>query len=261
MKQRFTRLRRWQLVLLASVVLCFTYAGCEYVRLPDPAELKTRTPKESALMRYRVEEAREAKQKKFTIRHQYVPLNRVSRVMQRAVISSEDARFWMHEGIDWTETAKATVESIEARRYTRGASTITQQLAKNLYLSEDRSLMRKLKEWVIAKRLENTLPKKRILELYLNFAEWGNGIFGIEAASRAYFGKSASQLDAGEAAVLTAMLPAPRKRNIKRPTKRFISRARAVSALLMQAGATDSSVRDRVDDIFGIESDEDDEDE
>jgi monofunctional biosynthetic peptidoglycan transglycosylase len=263
LKRRFQQRPLWQRVLLVLLALGFLYVGVEYILLPNPAKLATETPAQSALMRVRVEQAKDSKTK-FNLRHQYVPLSRISRYMQRAVVLSEDARFWSHEGIDWKETAKATQESIEARKLTRGASTITQQLAKNLYLSEDRSLVRKLKEWILAKRLEQSLEKKRILELYLNFVELGNGIFGVEAASRAYFGKSAAALDAGEAAVLTAMLPAPRKRNVKRPSKRFITRARAVAGLLMDMGVTDASARQRVDAIFGIDTsgnDDDDDDE
>jgi monofunctional biosynthetic peptidoglycan transglycosylase len=128
------------------------------------------------------------------------------------VINSEDARFFEHEGIDVEQTKIALTTAVEDGRFHRGASTITQQLAKNLWLGEERTLWRKLREAVLAHRLEK-LGKRRILELYLNVAEWGDGIYGADAAARVWFGKPASDLLPEEAAILAAMLPAPRKRN------------------------------------------------
>jgi monofunctional biosynthetic peptidoglycan transglycosylase len=186
-------------------------------------------------MRRRVEEAAlEGRQLK--LRYQPVPLAQVSNLLQKAVILSEDQKFWMHDGIDWGETRVAVAQAFEAGQLGRGGSTITQQLAKNLFLSEDKSFVRKGKEWVLASRLEDALTKKRILELYLNVAEWGDGIFGAEAAARTWFGKSAANLDAAEAAVLTAMLPAPRKRDPTHASKNLRRRAYKVAELMASVG-------------------------
>lgn len=233
-----SRLRRAKFVVLACVLAASGYVTWRLWRLPDPTELVKKTPAQSALMERRVAEALE-EGKKPRLRHKFVPLARISPALQRAVVLGEDARFWMHDGIDWGETRKAVAEAWEAGELGRGASTITQQLAKNLYLSNNRSVVRKLEEWMLADRLEERLSKKRILELYLNFAEWGEGVFGIEMAAQVHFGKSAAELDAAEAAVLTAMLPAPRKRDPKTPSKNLVRRAHKIADLLVQTGQAD----------------------
>jgi monofunctional biosynthetic peptidoglycan transglycosylase len=128
-----------------------------------------------------------------------------------AVLSSEDARFYQHEGVDWTEVENALEQSVRVARLGRGASTLTQQLAKNLYLSTDRSLLRKGKELLLARRLEEHLSKQRILTLYLNVVEWGEGVYGIEAAAREHFGTSARALTVAQGVMLAGMLPAPRR--------------------------------------------------
>jgi len=146
------------------------------------------------------------------------------------VVNSEDARFFDHDGIDVVETEAALEKAAARRKLGRGASTISQQLAKNLWLGEDRSLWRKVREAVLARKLE-TLGKDRILELYLNVAEWGEGVYGAEAASRYWFHKPASSLLPEEAALLTAMLPAPRARSPKHPSEHLRRRALAVLKL------------------------------
>lgn len=164
------------------------------------------------------------------------PLSNISPRLQRMVIIGEDSRFWTHHGVDPIELAdalgmtqqrglgKSLHAAWERRERIRGASTITQQLAKNLYLSSARSVLRKLKEAVTAIRLELALPKKRILELYLGVAEWGPGIWGADAASRAYFGVAPSQLGESEAAALAATLPHPRSSNPKFQPARTVER-------------------------------------
>lgn len=137
------------------------------------------------------------------------PLSKISSHLQRAVIVAEDATFFQHEGFDWEGIRYAAVKDLEAGAFKKGGSTITQQLAKNLYLSTDKTLMRKMQEALIARQLEQHLTKKRILELYLNVAEWGRGVYGAEAAARHHFNKPASDLTAEEAALLAAILPAP----------------------------------------------------
>ncbi|WP_241758970.1 monofunctional biosynthetic peptidoglycan transglycosylase [Pyxidicoccus parkwayensis] len=199
-------------VLLVLAVLFAVFAVYEYVTLPDAAPLEKENPKTTALIEKRAEEAREAG-KKARRRQQWVPLNAISKSAVAAVLISEDAAFYVHEGVDTVEMRKALEEAWEKGHLGRGASTITQQLAKNLWLSTDRSLLRKAKELVLTRRLEDALTKKRILTLYLNVVEWGQGVYGIEAGAREHFGVSASQLTVAQGAIMAAMLPAPRKRS------------------------------------------------
>ena len=161
-------------------------------------------------MAQRLAELRE-KDPKATIRFQWVPYERISTHLKRAVIAAEDAKFLEHEGFDWEGIAKAREKNERKGRVVAGGSTITQQLAKNLFLSPSKSYVRKAQEAIIALMLEALLPKRRILELYLNVIEWGNGVFGAEAAAKRYFGIPASQLSAEQAARLAAMIPSPRR--------------------------------------------------
>ncbi len=145
------------------------------------------------------------------ITQQWVPYEKISLSIKRAVIASEDANFTFHDGVDWNALEKAAKENAIQGKIKRGGSTITMQLSKNLFLSAEQSYIRKAQEIIITGMLEIVLSKKRILEIYLNAAEWGVGIFGIEAAARHYFGISAAQLSPQQAAWLAAILPAPRK--------------------------------------------------
>ncbi|MGQ9634646.1 MAG: monofunctional biosynthetic peptidoglycan transglycosylase [Bryobacteraceae bacterium] len=141
--------------------------------------------------------------------YHFMPLSRISPQLQHAVIASEDGRFYQHHGIDWLELRKVLNKSVEKGRLGRGASTITQQLLKNLFLSTSQSLARKGAEFVLAPVAELILPKRRILELYLNVIEWGPGIYGAEAAARHYYGVPAARLSRDQAARLAAILPNP----------------------------------------------------
>ncbi len=209
--------------------------------------LRAATPRESALMLQR-RQANPA----LHLQHRFVPLDAISNHLQRAVVLAEDQKFWMHDGIDWGETRAAVQSAFQSGRLGRGASTLTQQLAKNLFLSEERSVRRKVAEWRLASRLDDRLAKKRLLELYLNFAEWGEGIFGAEAAARAHFGKSASQLDPAEAAILTAMLPSPLTRNPRQPNDNLRRRARHVAHLMADVGISSRRHLDsRLDKLLG----------
>jgi monofunctional biosynthetic peptidoglycan transglycosylase len=145
------------------------------------------------------------------LRHHWVPYARISSELKRAVIAAEDAKFLDHEGFDWEAIQKAIEKNERRGRVVAGGSTISQQLAKNLFLSGERSWLRKGQEAVLTAMLEHAMDKRRILELYLNFAEWGEGVFGAEAAARHHFGVSAAQLDATQAAWLAAILPSPRR--------------------------------------------------
>src|SRR5256885_16538132 len=147
----------------------------------------------------------------------WVPLARISPWLQKSVVNSEDARFFDHDGIDVVETEAALEKAAERHKLGRGASTISQQLAKNLWLGEQRSLWRKVREAALARKLE-TLGKERILELYLNVAEWGDGVYGAEAASRDWFHKPAASVLPEEAARLAPLRSGPRRRNPKDPS-------------------------------------------
>jgi len=167
-------------------------------------------PAATAFMERRLEQMR-AKNPKAALRHQWVPYARMSQELKRAVIAAEDAKFIDHEGFDWEAIHKAMEKNERKGKVVAGASTISQQLAKNLLLSGERSWLRKAQEAVITAMLEQAMSKRRILELYLNFAEWGEGVFGAEAAARHHFGVPAQALDAEQAAWLAAILPSPRR--------------------------------------------------
>jgi monofunctional biosynthetic peptidoglycan transglycosylase len=167
-------------------------------------------PEQSAFMAARIAQLR-AKDPKAKLAHQWVPYERVSSQLKRAVVAAEDAKFMDHEGFDWEAISKAIEKNERRRRVVSGASTISQQLAKNLFLSGERSWIRKGQEAVITWMLESALSKRRILELYLNYAEWGEGVFGAEAAARHHFGANAAALSAPQAAFLAAILPSPRR--------------------------------------------------
>ena len=145
------------------------------------------------------------------IRQQWVGYQNISRFAKQAVIAAEDSGFVSHDGVDWEAIEKAAQENLKRGKIRRGGSTITMQLAKNLFLSSDRSYLRKGQELVIAAMLEMVMDKRRILELYLNTAEWGLAVFGIEAAARYYFDVPASQLDPMQSAWLASVLPAPKR--------------------------------------------------
>ncbi len=145
-------------------------------------------------------------------RYQFVPLGRISPELQHAVIAAEDGRFFQHHGIDWKEVQKVIDQDLDEGRLGRGGSTITQQLVKNLFLSTNRSVLRKAVEFTLAPAAEWVLPKRRILELYLNVIEWGPGIYGAEAASQTWYKVSAQRLNREQASRLAALLPSPLRR-------------------------------------------------
>jgi monofunctional biosynthetic peptidoglycan transglycosylase len=165
-----------------------------------------------------------------------VPLDRISPRLARAVVASEDASFFGHAGFDWDEIRNAAGQNWKAGRTVRGASTITQQLAKNLWLGTERSYVRKIREALLSVKLERTLSKRRILTLYLDVAEWGDGVFGAEAAAHRWFGIGARDLSAAQAATLAAMLPAPRRAAIAPAPRWLARRARRILSLLERNG-------------------------
>ncbi|HVL74802.1 MAG TPA: monofunctional biosynthetic peptidoglycan transglycosylase [Noviherbaspirillum sp.] len=166
-------------------------------------------PQSTSFMKRQLAMLRE-KDPKATLKHQWVPYDSISIHLKRAIIAAEDANFSSHDGIDWTALQKAFEKNQRKGRVVAGGSTITQQLAKNLFLSGERSYVRKAQEVVITYMLEYTMSKERIFEIYLNVAEWGVGVFGAEAAARHYYGVSAARLSRYQAARLAVMLPQPR---------------------------------------------------
>ena len=164
---------------------------------------------ETSFMSYRLDDLR-SRNPKTQLRYQWVPYDRIAVSLKRAMVAAEDAKFVDHEGFDWDGIQLALEKNQKKGRVVAGGSTITQQLAKNLFLTPARSYWRKAEEAAITVMLEAMLPKRRILEIYLNVIEWGNGMFGAEAAARHYFGVSAAQLSAEQSARLAAMAPNPR---------------------------------------------------
>ena len=197
-------------------------------------------------MEQRRAEAR-AQGRALRIHQSWVGLERISPALVNAVLVSEDARFYAHGAFDWTEVEAAADDSLRSGRALRGASTLTQQLAKNLWLGTERSAWRKAKEAVLAVKLERSVPKRRILSLYLNVAEWGDGVFGAEAAARTRFGVAAADLTSAQAALLAAMLPAPRRADLAHPSRWLARRARRVLDRLLEAGQIDAVEHARAD--------------
>ncbi len=192
-----------KLIKLGALLLLIFFLFSHFVGnyLPDIRSLRTQNPKHTA---YMGDESRRVTQ-------HWVPLNRISRNLRQAVLVSEDGAFYQHHGIDIHEFIESIKKNVEKRSFNRGFSTISMQLARNLYLKPNKSIARKLKELMIAFAIEKELSKDRIFELYLNVIEWGRGIYGAEAAARHYFGKSASQLTAWEAGFLAAIIPSPQR--------------------------------------------------
>ena len=231
----YGRMRRLFLGVLLVVLL---YAGWTAAGLPSRAEVRAlaRTnPTVTSLMRQREAEARRAG-RPFRRVQSWVPISSVSRHLIHAVIASEDQRFFGHEGVDW-DAIKKSVDADRAQgRFVRGGSTITQQLAKNLFFTTEKSITRKVRELVAARWLEGDLSKKRILELYLNVIEWGDGVYGAEAAAQHYYGKPASALGPEEAAGLAGMIPNPRRINPLVDARRFARAERRALWLMASAG-------------------------
>src|SRR6185436_20800929 len=174
-------------------------------------------PSSSAFMSQRLEVMQE-KNPEAKLRHKWVDYDKISLNLKRALVAAEDANFMEHEGFEWDAIQRAYEKNLKKGKIVAGGSTISQQLAKNLFLSSKRSSWRKLEEAIITVMLETVLSKQRIFEIYLNIIEWGNGVFGAEAASRYYFDKSAANLDAWEAARLASMVPNPRYYDRNRST-------------------------------------------
>ena len=209
-----------------------------FVILPNVSDLKMKNPSRTTLMKYREEEWK-AKKEHHRILQIWVPLSRISPYLIKAVLIAEDDKFWKHEGFDYDSIEKAIEKNIQAGKFRFGGSTISQQLAKNLYLSPVKSISRKIAEAILTWKLERNLSKKRILELYLNLVEWGEGIFGAEAASRHYFGKDSIDLAPLEAARLAAILPNPRKFDPIGNQGYIVKRSQLIYGIMIRRGIID----------------------
>jgi len=191
-------------------------------------------PDTSSFMEDRLEVMQE-KNPQAKLRHKWVPYKRISGNLKRAVVVAEDSKFVMHQGFDWDGIQKAYEKNLRKGRVVAGGSTISQQLAKNLFLSTKRTPWRKLQEAVITLMLEKMMSKRRILEIYLNVIEWGNGVFGAEAAARHYYGTSAANLSSWQAARLAAMIPNPRYYDSHRNARGLARRTATIAARMRLA--------------------------
>ncbi len=203
---RLRRPLRWILL-----VLLLAFVVIELIMLPAPwtvAKLRTRNPQLTALMKERVEQAKE-KHRHYAIHRVYVPLSQISKSLVHAVVVGEDGTFYRNDGVDWYEVEQSVEADVKAMKFVRGFSTISMQLAKNLWFSTRKNILTKIDEMICAYMLNRYLPKYRIMELYLNYIEFGRGIFGAQAASEYYFHEPASALTREQAAKLEAIIPAP----------------------------------------------------
>lgn len=222
-------------ILLALLVLVVLYVGWQWITFPDVAQLRSAPPETTAFMELRKKQLR-AEGKSDDLEWRWVPYAKISPNLRRAVLVAEDNAFYEHEGVDVEGMREALKRNLKRRRITHGGSTITQQLAKNLYLSPSRNPLRKVREYFIARSLEKHLSKKRILEIYLNVVEMGERVYGAEAAARHYFGKSAASLSPREAALLAGCLPNPRVMNPGDPNKRLRARQNMILGRMRRWG-------------------------
>jgi monofunctional biosynthetic peptidoglycan transglycosylase len=225
---------RLRLLFLAALALLGLWIAWEAVTWPDVAALKDEAPETTAFIeQYRgwglFGEKREVEWK-------WVPYSRISRNLKQAVLVSEDIRFFSHDGFDDKEIQAALQEAWEEKEIPRGASTLTQQLAKNLWLSPSRNPLRKVKEALLTKQLEKHLSKRRILEIYLNVVEFGPGIYGAEAAARHYYGKSVRSLTERQAAELAASLPRPKSWHPGSESRAYQRKVRSIQRRMNKAG-------------------------
>ncbi len=228
--------RRWVLLMLVGLPLIYL----AYVAWGLPSRVAVRAlarqvPIPTGVMRQRETQAHEQKRKPRRVQI-WVPLTRVSRHLIHAVVTAEDPKFFGHEGVDWEAMRESLETDLEKRSFVRGGSTITQQVAKNVFYTTRKSIARKLREFVVARWMEADLSKRRILEIYLNVIEWGDGVYGCEAAARRYYGKSAAELNESEAAGLAAMIPSPRRINPRVNPARHARAQKRILWLMARAG-------------------------
>jgi monofunctional glycosyltransferase len=237
----------WRQILRGvGIVAASVFALCAYLylTLPDVRPLKTENPTTTAFIELWAREARAKGQQPRRVQR-WVSYRNISSDLKRAVLVAEDAAFWEHDGVDYEQLQESLETDWAKGQFTRGGSTITQQLAKNLYLSPSKNPLRKLRELIIARRLEAELKKSRILELYLNVIEWGDGIYGAEGAARSYFQTSAGALGATESALLAAAIINPRLLNPGRPSARLLRRQQLILRRMGVVTPPEESVAER----------------
>jgi monofunctional biosynthetic peptidoglycan transglycosylase len=222
-------------IILGVVAFLLLWLAWEWLTFPDVEKLVTEPPKTTAFMELRREQLRD-EGKSDVLEYRWVPYSRISPSLRRAVLVAEDNGFYEHEGVDVKGIREAFERDWKKRKLTHGGSTITQQLAKNLYLSPSRNPIRKLREYFIARSLEEHLSKKRILEIYLNVVEFGERTYGAEAAARRFFKTSAASLSAPQAALLAGCLPNPRVMTPANPNKRLRARQRMILSRMKRWG-------------------------
>jgi monofunctional biosynthetic peptidoglycan transglycosylase len=223
----------WGFYFFSYVLLFLLFFLYLYFTLPDVTEWTKKNPAQTTLMKYREKDQDYLAHRARRI-YQWTPYRDIPELMRQTVIVAEDASFWIHHGIDWFEVRESLKKNLEEGEFARGGSTITQQLAKNLYLKPDKEISRKFKEWLIAWKLEDQMKKTRILELYLNVVEWGYNVFGIGAASKVYFGKAPADLTLDEMVRLAAVLPNPLEMNPTRVNYAVFWRSRIILKRLEQ---------------------------
>lgn len=227
-------LRRWWVLILVVITALVLWAAYQWLMLPAVAELADRDPTTTAFIeRYR--ELRRQVGEKDTIAQTWLEYDRISPHLKRAVLVAEDIDFFSHQGFATEEVEQAVRDAVREREFPRGASTITQQLAKNLWLSPERSFWRKIEEALLTRQLERHLDKRRIFEIYLNVVEFGPGIYGAEAASRAYFDKSAADLTERQAAELAAILPRPSRWHPRASSRAYRQRVATIERRMEKA--------------------------
>src|SRR5713101_9506912 len=230
-KARRSRWGKWvRITILTLIIVTVIYQGWILVSV---FRYKGSNPASTALIEQRASEAR-SKGEEVKRVQTWVPYDRISRNLTRAVLAGEDSRFFDHAGFDWEEIRKALEEDWNEGQFKRGASTITQQLAKNLFLSTSKNPLRKLHEALITKEMEWILGKRRILEIYLNVIEWGDGVYGAEAAARTYFNTSAAAVSADQAAFLSAIIPGPTAALNPATHRRRVERRKSLIERLMR---------------------------
>jgi monofunctional biosynthetic peptidoglycan transglycosylase len=220
------------LLLIAPIVIVLAMQAYFFIQIWWWVD---HNPESTSFMRQQLSVLRD-KNPDTRLKHKWVPYNRISNNLKRAIIAAEDSNFSGHEGVDWEAMQKAWEKNTKKGKVVAGGSTITQQLAKNLFLSGDRSYLRKGQEVAITYMLEYWMDKERIFEIYLNVVEWGNGVFGAEAAAQHYYGISAAQLSASQAARLAVMLPKPRFYDKNRGSSYL---ARRTGLILLRMGAAE----------------------
>jgi monofunctional biosynthetic peptidoglycan transglycosylase len=224
------------LAVLAAGAAASAFAAYVYLTLPDVRGLKTKNPTRTAFMALREREYRDREGRAPKRQQTWVPIKRISPNLIDAVLVAEDAAFYQHDGVDYHELWESMKINWKDRKMRRGGSTITQQLAKNLYLSPERSVTRKARELLIARRLERDLGKRRILEIYLNVVEWGRNLYGAEEAAKRYYGVRARDLTPAQSATLAGMLINPVRYSPLAPSTRLSRRKRIILERMAKYG-------------------------